>query len=158
MLKNVKSSYFLRISFSFLNEKLKLELIKYNKILQKIINVTLINYKYFSGKYIEYELNRKGKEYKNDKLLFEGEYLNGKKNGKYKEYYHDGKLEFEGEYLNGKKWNGKCKVYDYNGKLYFEGEYLNGKKNGKCKEYDYNGKLRFEGEYLNGKKWNGKCK
>ena len=38
-------------------------------------------------------------------LKFEGEYLNGKRNGKAKEY--DGDLIFEGEYKNGKKWNGK---------------------------------------------------
>ena len=48
----------------------------------------------------------------NDKLKFEGEYLNGRKHGKGKEYYDDGKLKFEGEYLNGKEWNGKG--YDIN--------------------------------------------
>jgi len=52
-------------------------------------------------------------------LLFEGEYLNGKKNGKGKEYYKD-KLKYEGEYLNGKKI-GKGKEY-YNGELRFDGE------------------------------------
>ena len=30
------------------------------------------------------------------KLLFEGEYLNGEKNGKGKEYFGDGKLIYEG--------------------------------------------------------------
>ncbi len=45
MLKKVKSFYFLRIVFSFIDEKQKLELIKYNKSLQEIINITLINYK-----------------------------------------------------------------------------------------------------------------
>ena len=34
-------------------------------------------------------------------MIFEGEYKNGRKNGKGKE------LLFEGEYLNGKRWNGK---------------------------------------------------
>jgi len=34
------------------------------------------------------------------KIIFEGEYLNGKRNGKGKEYYNNGKLQFEGEYLN----------------------------------------------------------
>ena len=67
-----------------------------------------------------------------------------------KEYYEDGKLKYEGEYLNGIK-NGKGKEYYSNGKLQFEGEYLNGEKNGKCKEYYDNGKLKYEGEYLNGK-------
>ena len=41
-------------------------------------------------------------------LLFEGEYLKGKKNGKGKEYNQDGKLIYEGEYLNGVR-NGKWK-------------------------------------------------
>ena len=53
------------------------------------------------------------------KLIFDGEYLNGEKNGKGKEYNDDGKLIFEGEYLNGEK-NGKGKEYDRNGKLIFK--------------------------------------
>ena len=57
---------------------------------------------------------------------------------------------FKGEYLNGER-NGKGKEYGYEDKLVFEGEYLNGKRNGKGKEYDINGKLIYEGEYLNGK-------
>jgi len=91
-------------------------------------------------------------------LEYEGEYINGKKSGKGKEYYSNGKLKFEGEYLNGKR-NGKGKEYDYNGNLDYEGEYLNDEKNGKGKEYYSNGKLFFEGEYLcdyrrRGKKYN----
>ena len=97
------------------------------------------------------------KEYnKDDILIFEGEYLNEKRNGKGKEYdYKNFKnyLIFEGEYLNGKR-NGKGKEY-YFGELIFEGEYLNGKRNGKGKDFFIN-KILFEGEYLKGKKWNGK--
>ena len=89
--------------------------------------------------------------------VFEGEYLNGKRNGKGKEYssrYRNyGYLIFEGDYLNGKR-HGKGKEYEY-GNLIFEGEYLNGERNGKGKEYDKR-KLKYEGEYLNGKIWNGK--
>ena len=70
-------------------------------------------------------------------------------NGKVKEYNDDGELILEGEYLNGER-NGKGKEYRY-GKLRFEGEYLNGKRNGKGKEY-FNNKLICEGEYLNGKR------
>ena len=57
-----------------------------------------------------------------------------------KEYNYNGQLEFEGEYINGER-NGKGKEYNYNGKLEFEGEYLNGERNGK--EYNYNGILIF---------------
>ena len=72
--------------------------------------------------------------------------------GHIKEFDKHGYLEFEGDYLNGER-NGKGKEYDY-GNLEFEGEYLNGKRNGKGKEYYNDGKLKFEGEYLNGFKWN----
>ena len=137
MLKIVKSSYFIRIIFSFMDEKQKLKLIKYNKSLKENMNIRLVSYKIFSRKYIIYETNKKGKEYdtyldKNDVLIYEGEYLNGKRNGKGKEYNH------------------------INNEVEFEGEFLNGKRNGKGKEYDYKGKLEFEGEYFNDEWWNGK--
>ena len=48
-------------------------------------------------------------------LKFDGEYLNGQRNGKGKEYY-EGNLKFEGEYLIGKR-NGKGKEYDIDGKI-----------------------------------------
>ena len=74
------------------------------------------------------EKNGIGNEYDDYKLVFEGEYLNGKRNGKGTEFGYYGKLEFEGEYKEGKR-NGKGKEYDpFNGKLIFEGEYLNGEK------------------------------
>ena len=125
MLKKSKSIYFIKKLFTFVDEKDKLDIIKYNKNMQNILDISLINYKFFSDRYIIFEKNGKGKEYDkyNDKLLFEGEYLNGKRNGKGKEYYYNGNIRFEGEYLNGKR-NGKGKEYDYIGNLLFEGEYL----------------------------------
>ena len=91
-------------------------------------------------------------------FIYEGEYLNGKKNGKGKEYNQYGKIIFEGEYSNWKRKKGK--EYNQYGKIIFEGEYLNGQRwNGKGKEYDLNGSdLLFEEEYLNGQRWNGKGK
>ena len=64
-------------------------------------------------------------------------------------------MRFEGKYLNGKR-QGKGKEYYYHGKLEFEGEYLNGERNEKGKEYFNSGNLMFKGEYKNGKKWSGK--
>ena len=132
MLKSIKSSYFIKILFLYVNEKEKLEVVKYNKTLQKNLDISIINYKHFASIYIIYESNRIRKEYYGfyDTLTFEGEYLKGKRNGKGKEYNQDGKLKFEGEYLNGQK-HGKGKEYYDNGKLCFEGEYLNGKEKGK---------------------------
>ena len=157
LLEKIKSIFFSRILFSHLDEKIKLKLIKYNKSLQYKIDIKLINYKFYTGKYIIYETNIKGKEYDGytDVLLFEGEYLNGERNGKGKEYYEISVLKFEGEYLNGKR-HGKGKKYHYDGTLKFDGEYLYGEKYGKGKEYYYDDKLRFEGEYLNGERITGK--
>jgi antitoxin component YwqK of YwqJK toxin-antitoxin module len=107
--------------------------------------------------YIKAE-NEKEKVF-NNIVKFEGEYLNGKRNGKGKEYDTFGKLINEGIYINGKR---KEEIYNsqydrnYYYVLIFEGEIKNGVKNGKGKEYNYNsGKLIFEGEYLNGIRWNG---
>ena len=112
MLKNIKSSYIIALIYTYVEEAQKLKLIRYNKCLQKNLDISLFNYRFFSGRYIIYESNGKGKEYKgeDDKLIFEGEYLNGERNGKGKEYYDNGNLYFEGEYLNGKR-NGKGKEY-----------------------------------------------
>ena len=57
--------------------------------------------------------------------MFEGEYLNGKKNGKGKQYfyYDKGEILSEVEYLNG-KINVKVKVYHKNGIMWLEGDYL----------------------------------
>ena len=136
-------------------KKKKLELIKYNKSFQNKININLINYQCFSGKYIIYESKDIVKEYNgfDDSLIFEGEYLNGKRNGKGKEYLK-GELIFKGEYLDGKR-NGKGKEYQ-RGKFIFEGNYLNGERSGKGREYE-DGELIFKGLYLNGKR-NGKGK
>ena len=154
LLENIKSKYIFQSIFSNLDEKIKLKTIKYNKRFQDKIDINLMNYIFYSEKYIEYETNNKGKEYHFSELIFEGEYLNGERNGKGKEYQL-GKLIFEGEFLKGKR-NGKEKEYDYDGKLRFEGEYLNGERHGKGKEYDKDGILRFEGEYINGKRLTGK--
>ena len=146
MLENSKSIYFIKKLFTFIDEKNKLEIIKYNKNTQNILDINLFNYKFFSKRYIVFEKTGKGKEYDwNCQLKFEGEYLNGEKwngngynnnniiyslkdgKGLIKEYNWYGKLKFEGEYLNGERWNGKGKEFK-NGKLIFEGEYINGKK------------------------------
>ena len=153
MLKDIKSLYFTKLIFIHINERLKLKFIKYNKSLQKHLNINIKNYQHFIGNYIIYESNGIVKEYNgyDDSLIFEVKYLHFQKNGKGIEYYYNGKLKFEGEYLNGSR-NGKGKEYNIIGTLIFEGEYLNGTRNGKGKEYYNDGNLRFEGEYLNNKK------
>ena len=155
---SIESLYILKYIFSFLSEKRKLNIIIYNKHLQKMLDTNIENYKRIKGIYRKGGKNGKGKEYNYDLyggFKFKGEYLNGERNGEGKEYYYGGKLKFKGEYINGER-NGNGKEYYDNSKLEYEGEYKNGKRNGKGKEYYSNGKLKYEGEYLNGKKWNGK--
>ena len=60
-------------------------------------------------------------------LIFHLWYLNGKRNGKGKEFNNNCKLEFDGKYLKGERYT-QGKEYYNNGELKFEGEYLNGKK------------------------------
>ena len=105
MLKKSKSIYFIKKLFTFVDEKTKLDIIKYNKNMQNIMDINLINYKFYSKKYIIFEENGKGKEYDkyNDELVFEGEYLNRKRNGKGKEQNDDGQLIFEGNYIKRKR-------------------------------------------------------
>ena len=154
MLKNIKSSFFLKILFSYVNLKQKFEILKHNKDLQKSININNLYYQLFSGRYIVYAENGEAKEYDGmtDGIVFIGEYLNGRRNGKGREYKGI-KIVFEGEYLNGKR-SGKGKEYidDYRGKFIYEGEYLNGMRNGKGKAYDYDDNLIFESEYKNNKR------
>ena len=81
-LKNIKSGYTIKILFFHLDEKIKLKIIKYDKNLQNRIDININNYKFLSGRYIEFEAEGKGKEYNlNDELIFEGEYLNGERKG-----------------------------------------------------------------------------
>ena len=133
MLKNIKSTFFVKLLFTRIEEINKLKFAKYNKSLQNFLEIKLINYKIFSKRYIQYESDGKAKEYN----------------------ISDNTVVFEGEYLNGKR-NGKGKEYNSYGQLIFEGEYLNGKRNGKGCEYNGLGDIEFEGEYFHGKKWNGK--
>ncbi len=60
-----------------------------------------------------------------NEIILEGEYKNGKRNGKGKEYNRYGDIIFKGEYLNGKKWNGYGNKCD-NSKFY---QIINGKGN-----------------------------
>ena len=169
MLKNVKSSFILKIILCHVNYKIKIRLVVHNKKIQNILGLNIVDYIRYSGRYIIGDINGEGKEYNgyNNQLLYEGEFSKGKRNGKGRDFNDKGKLCFKGEYLNGIRLKGICLEYDKYGNFVFKEEYLNGKnkfkkesinsnKNGNNKEY-YHGKLIFEGEYLNGKR-NGKGK
>ena len=174
LIKEVKSRFNIKLIFSFLEQKLKREIIRYNKKYQNLFNINIDDYKKDCKIIRIMEKNGFGKEYTLDKnrLIFEGEFKNGKKNGKGTEYFVDGieqKL-FEGTYLNGKRhgkgieyhririWQIKKGIECNQGKIRFKGEYSNGYKI-EGKGYDDSGKLEFKLErngigkeyYFNGK-------
>ena len=126
-----------------------MELVQFNKGLQNKLIINLDDYKNISNRYKIGEKNGIVKEYLKDTnlVIFEGEYKNGKRNGKGKEFYENQQIKFEGEYINGKKNYGF--LYDDKGNTLFLLEYNKGK------EYYYNAQLMFKGEYYNGKRWNG---
>ena len=100
-LKNdIKSPLILKKVFSFLYENIKYEILKHNKNYQNFFSLNIDSYKKLSGRYKRDGINGFGQEFllEDDDLIFEGEYLNGKRNGKGKEYYYDKKVEYEGEY------------------------------------------------------------
>ena len=150
-IESIKSLYITKIVFSFLSDSAKLNLIKFNKKYQNKLGINIEYFEKLFGKYTIKITNGIGRIYSpdTDRLIFEGEYSNGLKNGKGKEYYDNGKLKFKGEYINGNKIKGKGN--DCMGNIILEI-----KRNGKGKEYYGNGKLKFEGEFINGKRWNGK--
>ena len=149
--ENIKSNYIFKKIFSLLYINRNLKIVSYTKKLQDKLTINLDLFKKISGK--EQHISEDGfiREYNlyTNKLIFEGECLNRKKNGKGKEYdeSENKKIIFEGEYKNGEKISGTG--YDDKGHVVFE------LKNNKGKEYYKKRKIKFEGEYLNGKRWNG---
>ena len=75
MSKTIESSYFIKLLFLYIDERQKLKIVKYNKSLQKNIDISIANYKHFTGRYLIYGANGIGKEYigYHDNLIFEGE-------------------------------------------------------------------------------------
>ena len=88
MLEQIKSSFITKEIFAYISNERKLELIKYNKHMQKILDVNLLNYKIYSGKYLLIDKNGIGKEFDYEgNLIFEGQYLKGKKMEKEKNIF-----------------------------------------------------------------------
>ncbi|BDD10165.1 hypothetical protein FUAX_25970 [Fulvitalea axinellae] len=76
-------------------------------------------------------------------------YNHGKKHGKAKTYYADGKVKTEIDYFNNVK-HGDSKWFHQNGKLYRLTTFNNGKKHGPRKTYGRDGKMLAEMNYHEG--------
>ena len=96
MLNNLKSDYFIRKLFEYMSKKKSLETIKYNKNIQKRMDININDYKDYSEKYTSIELEIIPMK---DKY---GKYINFEE--KDKEYYHiyfdDSKEEIKRYKLN----------------------------------------------------------
>ena len=145
LIKEVKSNFFKNDLFSLLSIKTKLSIIKYNKVLQDVLNINKEDNKmYKRRRYKLGDLKGKVREFSLEKnaLIFIGEYLEGKRNGEGKEFYNNGQNIFIGKFESGMKISGNGYKLDY--------EIENG--SGYVREYYDDGQLKYEGEYLNGEK------
>lgn len=76
----------------------------------------------------------------------DGEYVNGKKEGRWVTCYASGAVRSEGEYRNGHK-HGPWTLYHKNGSKQSEATFADGKYTGLYTAYHENGKRRFQGRY-----------
>ena len=103
----------------------------------------------YEGEYVNGKFEGKGKYTYISGSYYIGDWKNGKKNGKGKVYRKNGNLKIEGNFVDDKiegygKWS-------FENNDYYIGECKNDKINGKGKEYYKNGNLKYEGNYVDGK-------
>ena len=87
---------------------------------------------------------------KDESSIFEFPYKNGKKEGRGKEYYLNGKFKSDAFFIDG-LLQGKSIGYYENGNLEYEENYKDGKLDGLIKDYYENGQLKSELNYKDGK-------
>jgi len=87
----------------------------------------------------------------NGQLYEKGSYKNGKKEGEWVRYYENGSLSRKENYRNGLQ-EGERVGYHENGRLFSKGSYKNGKREGAWVYYFSNGQLSQKGIAKNGKK------
>ena len=132
-------------------------------IIESLKNVVDEQYAWEEGDYyigpLFYELpNGNGKKYFKDGRIFEGNFVNGKREGFGRITFPNKKNSFFyiGEYKND-VGNGKGKEFYENGKVAYDGDFVNNNRQGYGKEYYENGKLKYEGNFINDKyEGNGK--
>ncbi|MEQ8907784.1 MAG: hypothetical protein RIC95_01205 [Vicingaceae bacterium] len=90
--------------------------------------------------------------YLNGQLKSKGEYLDGKKYGKWSYYFQNGTLEQEGFYDKNGEFTGTWKWYYDDSKLLRTEEFRRGLEDGILEEYDRKGNLITKGEFFDGEK------
>lgn len=103
---------------------------------------------------IDKEGKRSGKwiDYYSDKKICDlGNYINNLRDGPWTFFFEDGSIEQKGVYLKGKE-DGKWTWYYNSGHIWREEEFINGKEEGFYKEIDTTGKVLVAGQYFDGAK------
>jgi uncharacterized protein len=96
--------------------------------------------------------NGKWKDYFPDgKVLAEGQVTDNRRSGQWKFYNLQGKVEQTGSYNNGRP-DGLWKWYYDNGALLREEEYFQGQRDGIYTEYSENGEIVAQGQYSDGER------
>jgi uncharacterized protein len=106
---------------------------------------------------VDEEGNRNGKWkdfYADGKIMDEGQYSSNRRTGQWKFYSQTGKTEQTGGYNNGRP-DGSWKWFYDNGNILREEQYFQGNRDGVFVEYSENGDVLSQGEYTDGEK-NGK--
>jgi len=90
--------------------------------------------------------------YLDGKVKLKGSYKNGKKYGKWEYYFITGTLEQKGSYDSNGKYTGEWNWYYENGNLLRREEFRKGIEDGVLEEYAIDGKLIMKGEFFDGEK------
>ena len=109
----------------------------------------------YDGEFVYGKKQGLGKRIYKSGNYYIGQWLNDKKHGKGIEYYKNDNIKYDGEFVNDKfEGNGK---YIFESGNYYIGQWLNGKAHGKGIEYYKNGNIKYEGDFVNNKfEGNGK--
>lgn len=79
----------------------------------------------------------------------QGSYVEGLRNGIWRDWFSNGQLAQEIHYQQGKE-NGTIKTWFYTGQPRTEVSYIEGKEHGSCQQWHRNGTLHTAGQYVHG--------
>lgn len=91
--------------------------------------------------------------YDKDRIMMEGNYIDGKKNSYYREWHKNGQMALEANYKDNMVI-GMCKRWYENGQIKYKGNYKDGKEHGPHTTYSKNGVLQVKKTFIDGKEIN----
>ena len=93
--KNIKADFFLEKVFNYLEKKITLKIVKYNKNLKRRINININDYKEYSEKYSSIEIEVMPEIYSNGKFIN----INDENKIYYHIYFDNNKEEIKRKYI-----------------------------------------------------------